>query len=153
MNSKGKIVTLQIGWKRGIPKTIVSAVRIETDWGIMGDAHAGKWARQISLFALESLKKVPPSRWEQCQENHLTENITMIGLPLDYLQPGALLKLGTEVILRIESIGKEHYVEEGRSYIISREGRFCTVLRGGIVTQGDSIQIMTTSKYEESLRH
>ncbi len=153
MNSEGKIISLQLGWRKGIPKSFVSRVQIETDWGIMGDAHAGKWARQISLFALESLKKVPPSRWEQCQENHFTENMTISGLPLDHLQPGTLLKLGTEVILRIESIGKEHYVEEGRSYIISREGRFCTVLRGGIVTRGDNIQIITTSKYEESLRH
>ncbi len=153
MTLKGKIISLQIGWERGISKTIVSSVQIETDWGIVGDAHAGKWGKQISLFALESLEKVPPSRWKQCQEKQFTENITISGLSLDHLQPGTLLQLGFEVILRIESIGKENLVEEGRSYIISREGRFCTVLRGGIVTQGDSIQIITASKYEESLRH
>lgn len=148
MSSSGKILALHIGHKRGIVKTPVPCVELISDWGIRGDAHAGKWSKQISLFALESLIEVPPTKWEQCQEEAHTENITIKGLTLEDLFPNALLRIGPQVILRIESIGKEQYVEEGRSYIISREGRFCTVLHGGEIIVGDKIERLMPSEYE-----
>mgnify|MGYP006914991605 CR=1 FL=1 len=35
---------------RGIQKSEVQEADIEVDWGIVGDAHGGKWHRQISCF-------------------------------------------------------------------------------------------------------
>ena len=148
MNSSGKILGIYIGHKRGIAKTSVLCAQLISDWGIRGDAHAGKWSKQISLFALESLIHASPARYEKCLENTHTENITIKGLTLEDLFPNALLRIGPQVILRIESIGKEQYVEEGRSYIISREGRFCTVLHGGEIIVGDKIERLMPSEYE-----
>lgn len=153
MSARGKILALHISHKRGIAKTSVSCAQLISDWGIRGDAHAGKWNKQICLFALESLIEVPPTKWEQCQENTHTENITIVGLSLEHLSPNALLKIGSQVILRIETLGKEKHVEEGRSYIISREGRFCTVLHCGEINVGDKIEKMTISEYEGFLHH
>jgi MOSC domain-containing protein YiiM len=39
-------------------------------------------------------------------------------------------------------IGKDKYKDEGRHYIVSREGRFCRVVRGGSVKIGDEAQVI-----------
>ena len=153
MSAKGKILGIYISHKRGIAKNSISCAQLISDWGIRGDAHAGKWNKQICLFAIESLTEVPPTKWKQCQEKAHTENITIVGLSLEHLSPKTLLKIGHQVILRIESRGKEKFIEDGRSYIISREGRFCTVLHGGQINVGDKIEKMTISEYEEFLHH
>ena len=36
---------------RGIQKSEVQEADIEVDWGIVGDAHGGKWHRQISVLS------------------------------------------------------------------------------------------------------
>ena len=42
---------------RGIQKSEVQEADIEVDWGIVGDAHGGKWHRQISLLSLERIQE------------------------------------------------------------------------------------------------
>ena len=49
----GEIKAICISEKRGTQKKEISQAQIITDWGIEGDAHAGKWHRQISLLSME----------------------------------------------------------------------------------------------------
>lgn len=53
--------------------------------------------------------------------------------------PGSVLQLG-EAEIEILYVGKEKYKENGRPYIISREGRFGRVRKGGKVEVGDSVE-------------
>ena len=42
---------------RGIQKTEVPEAELIADWGIEGDAHAGKWHRQVSLLSHEKIEE------------------------------------------------------------------------------------------------
>jgi len=51
------------------------------------------------------------------------------------------LKIGDALVL-ILHIGKEEYKEQGRPYIVSREGRFGRVIEGGTIRIGDKVRIV-----------
>ncbi|NIQ70348.1 MAG: MOSC domain-containing protein, partial [Candidatus Aminicenantes bacterium] len=53
-----RIVSVNTSEKKGMRKKSVSAANIKKDFGIEEDAHAGKWHRQVSLLAVESIKKM-----------------------------------------------------------------------------------------------
>ena len=46
----GKLIAINISEKRGTEKKEIQEAQLVTDFGIVGDAHAGKWHRQGSLF-------------------------------------------------------------------------------------------------------
>lgn len=53
----GKVLAICISAQKGTQKKeIKSAVFIE-DYGIEGDAHAGKWHRQVSLLSHEKIEE------------------------------------------------------------------------------------------------
>lgn len=138
----GKVVSLNISERRGTEKTPVSSVNAIENFGIEGDAHAGNWDRQVSLLPIEALDKVPSDKIEEVQNGGFTENITISGIPLETLSVGTLVKAG-EAVIKILYIGKEIFKEHGRPYIVSREGRFGTVIKGGKINTGDSVEIIT----------
>ena len=51
----GKITGICISEKRGVQKHLITEANIVRDWGIEGDAHGGKWHRQISLLSKEKV--------------------------------------------------------------------------------------------------
>ena len=51
----GKITGICISEKRGVQKHFIEEANIIADWGIEGDAHGGKWHRQISLLSQEKV--------------------------------------------------------------------------------------------------
>ena len=55
MSSTGKVVAVCISEKKGTQKTEVPSITLVPDWGIEGDAHAGKWHRQVSLLSVEKI--------------------------------------------------------------------------------------------------
>ncbi|HPU35354.1 MAG TPA: MOSC domain-containing protein [Bacillota bacterium] len=137
----GKILAINIGNVRGIDKTPVEKANIVEGWGLEGDAHGGNWDRQVSIFPLEALEKYPEHKRDEFLEGGPTENIIVSGIPLEALAVGKTLKLG-EAEVQIMYIGKDKYKEEGRPYIVSREGRFCRVVKGGQVKVGDEVKVI-----------
>ncbi|MGI5901785.1 MAG: MOSC domain-containing protein [Desulfitobacteriia bacterium] len=136
----GKVLSINISAVKGIVKDPVDEVMVIEDWGLEGDAHAGDWDRQVSIFPVEALAKVPEEKREEVLNAGYTENFTISGLPLEELQVGAIVKLG-EAEVEIFQVGKE-YKEFGRPYIVSREGRFGRVLKGGLVKTGDEVSCL-----------
>ena len=53
-----RVVSINISEKKGVIKVPVNKAEIKTDHGIVGDAHAGNWHRQISMLAEESIDKM-----------------------------------------------------------------------------------------------
>lgn len=47
----GKLLAINISKERGTEKREVPQAELVADYGIMGDAHAGKWHRQVSLLS------------------------------------------------------------------------------------------------------
>lgn len=53
----GKVVAVCTSETRGVPKRNVGKAYFEEGSGVVGDAHAGPWHRQVSLLALESIAR------------------------------------------------------------------------------------------------
>ena len=136
----GSVLSINISEVRGVVKTAIPAVELITNYGLEGDAHAGDWDRQVSILPIEAIDLLPENRRQQALNSGFTENFTISGIPLQHLQPGVHLQIG-EAELEICRVGKEHK-EHGRPYVVSREGRFCRVLHGGRVQNGDAISII-----------
>jgi MOSC domain-containing protein YiiM len=138
---QGKVVAVNTAVQRGIPKKKVGKGYLREGWGLEGDAHAGAWDRQISLFPLEALALVPPSVIPTISEDDYSENITIEGIPLEKLEVGRRLRIGEAEVL-IRHIGKDRFKNTGRPYIVSREGRFGTVAKSGRVAAGDVVTLL-----------
>ncbi|OBR90131.1 MOSC domain protein [Clostridium ragsdalei P11] len=137
----GKVVSLNISKKRGTEKIQVPSVNVIEKYGIEGDAHAGNWDRQISILPIEALEKVPSDKVAEVNKGGFTENITISGIPLNNLGVNSLIQIG-EVVIKILYIGKDEYKEHGRPYIVSREGRFGIVVKGGKINVGDPVEVI-----------
>ena len=127
-----KVVAVSISEKKGTKKHTVPFVNLIEDFGIEGDAHAGKWHRQVSLLAQESMenmkKKLPTLKAGDFAENILTEGIILYKLPI-----GTILKIG-QCMLEVTQIGKEcHFGCEIRHIVgdcvMPREGIFTRVIK------------------------
>ena len=54
---RGKILSINIGTKKDIPKRPVKQGNLKEDWGLVGDVHSGPGDRQVSLLTWESIRK------------------------------------------------------------------------------------------------
>lgn len=52
----GKILAICISEKKGTQKKPIESARLVEEWGIEGDAHVGKWHRQVSMLSFKRLK-------------------------------------------------------------------------------------------------
>jgi MOSC domain-containing protein YiiM len=143
MVNGGRVVAISSSTEKGVPKSNLPEARLEINWGIVGDAHAGKWHRQISLLALESIDKIRALGLSEVQPGDFAENITTAGFDLMRLRIGDRLQIG-ECELEITQIGKEcHsrcsiYAQVG-DCVMPREGIFARVLKSGMIRISDSI--------------
>ena len=129
---------------KGIQKTETPSVTIETDFGIRGDAHAGKWHRQISLLSYESVEDFK-AKGAEVDNGSFGENLVVEGFDLKALALGTQF-ICNDVILELTQIGKECHAHcaiyhEMGDCIMPREGVFTKVIRGGTIGVGDNIEI------------
>ena len=89
----GSVVAVNISLKKGEQKTPVPAVELRENHGIVGDAHAGDWHRQVSLLAEESIDKMRRLGLD-VDPGAFAENITTRGLDLVALPVGTRLRIG-----------------------------------------------------------
>ena len=146
MKTIGKVIDINISEKKGVvKKPIEQGVFIE-NYGLEGDAHAGKWHRQVSLLGIESFKKVEELGIEGLNHGDFAENITTEGIILYELPIGTRLRIG-ETIQEVTQIGKECHVgcaisKKVGKCIMPKEGIFTRVIKGGVVKPGDSIEVL-----------
>lgn len=138
----GLVHSLSVSDTKGVPKINTDTVVLQENWGIVGDAHAGDWHRQISLLSYESIEKMI-ALGADVKAGIFAENITTQGIPLTELHIGARLQIGSTV-LEITQIGKECHTRCAIYYqvgdcVMPREGIFAKVLQGGSVNVGDEI--------------
>ena len=141
----GKIHALCTSEKKGTLKTQVDKVVFETEWGIKGDAHAGKWHRQVSFLGLQEIENFR-KLGAQVEFGAFGENIVAEGFRFKELPVGTRLKAG-EAYFEITQIGKECHKgcairEQVGDCIMPREGIFGRVLHGGEVKVGDELEIL-----------
>ncbi len=142
---KGTVLSINISEKKGTPKTKINPGILIEDFGFEGDAHAGKWHRQVSLLAKESIEKSKGLPSDGLCHGVFAENITTQGIELYTIPVGTKLRIG-ECIIEISQIGKECH--DGCAIkklvgqcVMPREGIFARVIKGGKVYEGDTIEI------------
>ena len=143
-----EVVSVNISEKKGTVKREVPEIQLKLRHGILGDAHAGDWHRQISLLAEESVDKMR-ALLPDLQPGAFAENINTRGLELKSLPVGTRLRLG-EAAVEITQIGKECHSDceikrlTGKC-VMPTEGVFAVVVREGTVRKGYEIEIIKDS--------
>mgnify|MGYP002572586435 CR=1 FL=1 len=143
------VVAVCISEQKGTMKHEVPEIQVKKEHGIVGDAHAGNWHRQVSLLGSESVDKMkkvfPDIPIGAFAENVLTEGITLYELPI-----GTRLRVGGQVLLEVTQIGKECHAscairKQVGDCVMPREGIFTIVLEEGTIRAGDRIELEPTS--------
>ncbi|MCR4320105.1 MAG: MOSC domain-containing protein [Candidatus Brocadiaceae bacterium] len=142
----GKVVAVCISEKKGIQKRDVGARKLIEHFGMEGDAHAGKWHRQVSLLARESAD-IMRGKGLNIKDGDFGENIVTEGIELKSLPIGTVLKIGDGIFIRVTQIGKQCHDRCAIYYkagdcIMPREGIFAEILTGGTIKVGDEIAIL-----------
>ena len=143
----GEVIAVCVSQRKGVRKQAVPEIELRLDHGIVGDAHAGNWHRQISLLGEESVDSM------RALGLHLTpgafaENIVTRGLALKTLPVGTRLRVG-ETVLEVTQIGKECHNDcaikktAGRC-VMPTDGIFAIVVKPGKVRPGDLIEVEET---------
>lgn len=139
------VVAVNISKDKGEQKVPVKTVELKEEHGIVGDAHAGDWHRQVSLLADESIDKMR-QQGLNLDSGAFAENVTTRGIDLVSLPVGTRLELGA-ALLEVTQIGKECHArcaiyEQAGDCVMPKEGIFAKVLRGGEVQAGSVVQVL-----------
>ena len=144
-----KVLAICISKHKGTLKNEVSEANFIEEFGIEGDAHAGKWHRQVSLLAFEKIDDFR-NKGGNVDFGAFGENLVVDGIELHKLPVGQQLQVG-EVLLEVTQIGKEcHdkcaiYYQVGEC-IMPKNGIFTRVLKGGKVKVGDQCTLIDSGK-------
>ena len=142
----GKVKAINISKEKGTIKQSIDHGHFIADFGLEGDAHAGKWHRQVSLLGQESVDIMAARGVQGLCSGRFAENITTEGIILHELPVGTKLKIG-ETIQEVSQIGKECHrgceiQQQIGSCIMPTQGIFAKVVKGGSVYPGDEITII-----------
>ncbi len=140
------VLAVCISEVRGIQKHPVDQVELRENYGIVGDAHAGDWHRQVSLLGMESVQKLQDKITLKLKAGDFAENILVEGICVYRLPVGTKLRLGT-ALCQVTQIGKTCHNDcairkAAGDCVMPREGIFVRVLESGTVKPGDEIAVV-----------
>ena len=144
-----EVIAVCISEKKGERKHPVPEITLRCGHGIVGDAHAGSWHRQVSLLADESVETMR-ALGMTLAPGDFAENILTRGIVLKTLPVGTRLRVG-ETVLEITQIGKQCHNDcaikktTGRC-VMPTDGVFAVVLEEGVIRPGDAIEILEAGK-------
>lgn len=141
-----KVVAINISEKKGTIKKPILSAEFKIDHGMVGDAHAGDWHRQVSLLGQESIDKMISMGAKDLTPGKFAENITTQGICLYELPIGTRLQIG-DTIQEVTQIGKKcHSGCEIKKLtgdcIMPREGIFTKIIKEGQIKSGDEIILL-----------
>ena len=139
-----KIVATAISKNKGTRKQCVDEIELVENHGVQGDAHAGKWHRQVSFLASESIERAR-SQGLDVTFGDFAENIATAGIEWTSVAVGTEFRLGDSARVEVTQIGKECHNKCAIYYkagdcIMPKEGVFARVTKGGTVKPGDTIR-------------
>ena len=141
-----QVTAVNISERKGVRKHEVPYIDLKLHHGIVGDAHAGDWHRQISLLAEESVDTMRAVCPIALDAGIFAENINTRGIELRTLPVGTHLRVG-ETELEVTQIGKQCHNDceikraTGKC-VMPTEGIFAVVVKEGRVQAGDEIEVL-----------
>lgn len=147
----GSVVAVCLSDEKGTAKTPRPSAELAVRHGLLGDAHAGAWHRQVSLLAEERIGEMRASGAD-VGLGDFGENFVIRGIDLDVLSVGDLLAVGKDAVLEVTQRGKECHTRCAIYYSVGRcimptHGIFARVIEAGVVAEGDAV-VLTRSAAE-----
>ena len=144
---RGRIKAVCISEKRGIAKKPTLEAELVEGYGIVGDAHAGNWHRQVSILTAEVIDDFR-AKGAEVSDGDFGENLIIEGFNVRELPAESLFFVGKEdgAVLRLTQRGKEchshcHIYNSVGDCIMPREGVFTEVIKGGRIRVGDEVRV------------
>ena len=140
----GRVVAICTSVKKGTKKEEVKEIELVEDFGLKGDAHGGKWHRQVSLLAKEEIDSFN-KKGGKVVYGDFGENLVTEGIDLASLSVGDKVIIG-DALIEITQLGKkchdkcEIFYSVGEC-IMPTKGIFGKVLKGGDISLGEKIEL------------
>jgi molybdopterin adenylyltransferase len=138
--SKLELVSVNLSDTKGTVKRPVGRADVDRQ-GLVGDAHAGPWHRQVSLLGPETIDRFAAEHGRPIGPGEFAENLTVDGLESSAVGVLDRFRFG-DVELEVTQIGKACHGEGCTVFqqvgkcVMPKEGIFTRVLRGGTVQCG-----------------
>jgi molybdopterin adenylyltransferase len=135
-----KVISVNVSERKGTVKRPVERVTIDVS-GVVGDAHAGPWQRQVSLLSQESIERFSEKMGRKITPGEFAENLTVAGLDFSAVAVLDRFRFGG-VELEVSQIGKQCHgkgcaiFHQVGQCVMPAEGIFARVVRGGDLTAG-----------------
>ena len=100
----GKVLAICLSEQKGTEKSEVEEALLVEDFGLQGDAHAGKWHRQVSLLSFEKIEDFR-KKGAQVDFGAFGENLVIEGFDLSKYPVGSEIHVG-DCVLELSQIGK-----------------------------------------------
>ena len=141
----GKVIAVCVSEIKGVQKRNAHTAKLIEDFGIENDAHAGKWHRQVSLLSYDKIEEFR-KRGAVVEDGAFGENLVVQGIDFRNCPIGTKYRCN-DVVLELTQIGKECHsgcaiYKAMGDCIMPREGVFTRVLHGGIISEGDELEII-----------
>ena len=146
MSNCGQIISVNISKEKGVAKQPVGEIVIN-NYGVVNDAHAGPWHRQVSLLSQEDILCFSAEMGREITYGEFAENITVSGIDLSRAAILDSFRIGA-VELQITQIGKKCHGDGCAIYqqvgkcVMPNKGLFCRVISGGEVAAGDAVEFI-----------
>jgi molybdenum cofactor synthesis domain-containing protein len=139
-----EVLSVNLSEEKGTIKHPVPRIEIDAR-GVVGDAHAADWARQVSMLSQERIDAFAREVNRPIAPGEFAENLTVRGIDLREVAPLDRFRIG-EVELEVTQIGKACHGDtcaifrEVGDCLMPKEGIFCRVLHGGAVAPGAIVE-------------
>lgn len=133
--------------QKGTKKSPIEKATLITGFGIQGDAHAGRWHRQISILNSADIDIMREKGMPNLAPGDFAENLIISGLNINILGLGSQLKIGNNAEILITQIGKKchnhcNIYHQTGDCIMPTHGLFARVVKDGTIQVGDSIEVL-----------
>jgi molybdenum cofactor synthesis domain-containing protein len=136
-----EVISVNVSDRKGTIKRPVERITIDVS-GVVGDAHAGPWQRQVSLLSQESIERFSEKLGRKIMPGEFAENLTVAGLDfsavavLDRFRFGGVELEVTQIGKRCHGRGCAIFQEVGQC-VMPAEGIFTRVVHGGELASSD----------------
>jgi len=145
MSDSGRVVSVNVSEQKGTIKHPTDQITIGPS-GVVDDAHAGLWHRQVSLLSQERIEAFVTTAGRRIEPGEFAENITVADLDLTRAAVLDRFTIG-QVELEVSQIGKECHGDQCAIFrevgkcLMPSEGLFARVIQGGTVRAGHKIEL------------
>jgi molybdopterin adenylyltransferase len=135
-----EVVSVNVSQQKGTVKLPTPEITVDAS-GVVGDAHAGPWHRQVSLLDMEHIERFARDLGRTIQPGEFGENITIRGAELGRVTLLDRFRFN-DVELEVTQIGKKCHgqgcgiFQQLGKCVMPDEGIFSRVLQGGTIRPG-----------------